>query len=340
MRLEIDQIDSRTAPEATLRELHDLYVDWDAEWSPDDPQVPWEQRLAEWRNISDFVAVPRWIARSGGDLVGTAGLFYHREQDLENAFGWVYVRAGFRRGGVAKELVRPSLAHAVEAGRKRYATPIKAASPFSVWPERLGLKPAYHERVSQLRTAKVDRPMLRDWIERAAERASGYELIWLESPIPDKHISRFIAITEVMNTAPMEDFEEEDFHWSEDELREREALEKTKGREVLTLVAFHRPSGTFAGYTMLAYQSLHPEKAHQWDTGVDPVHRNLGLGRWLKAAMMEKVLDEYPRVAIVETENAESNDPMLKINIAMGFELALDLTIYQGTTESAISYIG
>lgn len=55
---------------------------------------------------------------------------------------------------------------------------------------------------------------------------------------------------------------------------------------------------------------------------------------------MEKVLDEYPRVAIVETENAESNDPMLKINIAMGFELALDLTIYQGTTESAISYIG
>lgn len=338
MRLQIDQIDTRTAPEAELRELHDLYVEWDTEWSPDDPQVPWVQRLAQWRNISKYTAIPRWLARSDGILVGTAGLFYHHQQDLENVYGWVYVRDRYRRMGVARQLVRPALEHAIDVGRIRYATPVKAGSPYALWPERLGLKAAYNERVSQLRTADVDREMLNDWIDRASERASDYELISLGSPIPDEYMSRFIAVTEVMNTAPMEDFDEDEFHWSEDELREKASLEEAMGREILTLVAVHKPTGTFAGFTMLAYQSLHPEMAHQWDTGVDPSHQNLGLGRWLKAAMMEKVLDEYSDVAIVETENAESNDPMLKINVAMNFKPALELVLYQGPTESALSY--
>ncbi len=335
----IDQIDTSTAPEGRLRELHALNLEWDNEWSPDDPQVPWGQRLAEWRNTSKFVAIPRWLAISDGVLVGTAGLFYHHQQDLENVYGWVYVRETFRRMGIARQLVRPALEHAIGAGRVRYATPVKAGSPFSVWPERLGLKPAYNERVSQLRTAEVDRDMLSGWIERASERAAEYELMWLGSPIPDEHMARFLAITEVMNTAPMEDFDEDEFHWTEDELRDKAALEKAIGREILTLVAVHRPTGDFAGYTMLAYQSLHPEMAHQWDTGVDPSHQNRGLGRWLKAAMMERVLDDFPDVAVVETENAESNDPMLKINVAMGFRPALELVLHQGPTESALSYV-
>ncbi len=65
--------------------------------------------------------------------------------------------------------------------------------------------------------------------------------------------------------------------------------------------------------------TLWPEVAYQGDTGVYPKHRERGLGRWLKAAMALRLLAERPGVDRIVTENAESNEAMLKINVDMGF---------------------
>ena len=51
-----------------------------------------------------------------------------------------------------------------------------------------------------------------------------------------------------------------------------------------------------------------------------PKYRGHGLGKWLKAAMLEKVLAERPAVKFVRTGNADENVPMLKINHALGFK--------------------
>lgn len=143
-----------------------------------------------------------------------------------------------------------------------------------------------------------------------------------------------------MNNAPLEDMEEDPRNWSVDEWRALEANEALRQREVLGYYAIHSSSGDFVGYTNVAYQNLHPAVAYQWDTGVDPAHQNLGLGRWLKAAMMQVLLDQYPAIEIVETENAESNDPMLNINVAMGFKSAFEQVIYQGPIDKALDYVG
>jgi GNAT superfamily N-acetyltransferase len=73
------------------------------------------------------------------------------------------------------------------------------------------------------------------------------------------------------------------------------------------------------GYTALFLQKHRPWQAHQGDTAVDPAHREKGLGRWLKAVNLRRLLDERPAVQVVDTGNASSNEPMLNLNVALGF---------------------
>ncbi len=322
-----------------MADLHGLYLRWDQERVPNDPVMPLKQRLADWSNLTIFEDVPRWIARDGDQIVGTTGLFLNLSQDLDNSWGWVYVLPEYRKQGLGKRLARESVQYAAEKDRKRYATFVEAGSIYDFWTKRLGLKPVYNERISQLRLGEVDRTMVREWIDRAAERAGDYEVMFLSSPIEDEYLAQMVEVMEVMNTAPLEDMEEDPFHWTAEELRDIEKREAAKNRTLLTCVARHKSTGQFAGYTMVAMQGYHPKVADQWDTGVHPDHRNLGLGRWVKATMLDRIFNEYPQTEIIETENAESNEPMLNINVALGFKPSFEQVIHQGPTAAALEYL-
>ena len=86
-------------------------------------------------------------------------------------------------------------------------------------------------------------------------------------------------------------------------------------------------------------QSLRPEILGQGMTAVYPEYRNRGLGRLLKAAMLEKVLRERPQVKLIRTGNADSNAPMLKINTELGFKRYMSQVIWQVETEKVIQYL-
>jgi GNAT superfamily N-acetyltransferase len=339
MSFPIEQIDTRTVDESKLKALHQLYLEWDAEWTPDDPVMPFPKRLAEWRNVRELEDVRRWVAWDGDRAVGTTGVYLHRTQDLDNAWGWLFVSRDGRQNGLGRALARFPVDYARENNRKRIAVGVLKDSGYGVIPERAGMKAVYNERVSQLRVSDLDLAMLEGWVERAAERAKDYELLFLPMPIPEEYRARMIKVMHVMSTAPLEEFEEDPTEWDDEMLQDVEAVEMRKQNDIYTYVACHKPTGDFVGYTSLVFQSLHPEKANQWDTGVDPEHRNLGLGRWLKAAMMLKFLDEHPDVKVVETHNADSNDPMLNINVAMGFKPTKHEVVYQGELGPVIDYL-
>jgi GNAT superfamily N-acetyltransferase len=74
-------------------------------------------------------------------------------------------------------------------------------------------------------------------------------------------------------------------------------------------------------------------------TGVFPQYRNKGLGRWLKAAMLDKVIKERPQVKYVRTGNADSNAAMLKINTELGFKPYMATALWQVEMEKVIGYL-
>ena len=86
------------------------------------------------------------------------------------------------------------------------------------------------------------------------------------------------------------------------------------------IVARHDASGDYAGLTELFFDDpARPERCFQGNTGVDPAHRDKGLGRWLKGANALRLLEEKPEVEWIDTWNQDQNRPMLNINEAMGF---------------------
>jgi len=330
MRIKIEQLETATAPESVLSELAEYHDVLDAENIPGDPPTPVAMRIAKWRH--SFARFPefRWILREHGEIAAVGLVHYDVEENLANGMGAVHVHPTRRGRGYARLLATPVLDHLEEQGRTRFETWIKRGHPAESLAEGLGLKSVYQERRSRLLIAELDRGLMRSWVERAMERASDYELLAMESPFPEDYLGKFCAMMEIMNTAPTEDYEVDDETITPETWRDIEDNVLKSQSQIHNLTVVHKPSGDFVGFTQMKTQDLQPDLAWQWDTGVHPDHRNRGLGRWLKAAMIERIILEYPEVERVDTHNAGSNEPMLNINIAMGFEAVLEENAWQG----------
>lgn len=334
MDLSVEPIDITSAPEADLRAVHALEQVALEERYPNDPPYPFEEYLADVRYEPDFVRNLYWVARTGdGEIVGSSSLRLRDKQENRNkARCYVTVHPSARRRGVARDLLRPVVAAAREDERTILESWVPMETPGPSFAEAVGFEMCQLERMSRCYVREVDRDMLEDWVTRAKERASDYTFRIWEGPCPEEFLEEFAAAQAVMNTAPQGERTHEWEETTPDELREAERSLFDAGFNVTKAAVFAR-DGKVAGYTEVYYGDFRPQIGWQGDTGVWPEHRNLGLGRWLKAATFLHLLESRPMLEFIETGNAASNEAMLNINHAMGFRLAEEIGSYEAPVE-------
>jgi GNAT superfamily N-acetyltransferase len=330
----IEPFDPVSAPDDQVAAHHDLVVTIETEAAPGDEPRP----------LADFVAWSRiftpsrrswywaaWEDESRRRMLGVS-MFQYYDEPANRDMGsfWVWVRPENRGSGLGRALL-PYVLDAAEAeGRPKLDAGTSDAVPAgAAFLERLGGRPAFTGRRNALDIDGVDRPMLDRWSERAAERAGDYVLEAWDAPCPADRVEAFVDAMHIMNTAPREDFDAEDDVFSVEWVRDHEAMNAARGAEQWVICAVHRPSGDIAGYTEVLLPSTWPTRVYQGDTGVDPAHRDKGLGRWLKAAMLRRLVVERPQVRRVVTFNAGSNEPMLNINHELGFRCIESRSVYQ-----------
>ena len=319
----IEAVDLLSAPEAIGRAAFSVVTDVENELVPEGPaplygqEIDYQLSNGPWTRVTHLVA---WEDGSRGRALGIAlAEWEDLEENADLAELNIWVRSDVRRRGVATDLTREALPLLATAGRTKISADVWEDSPGESFATALGMERKLRERFSRVYVSDLDRDMLRGWVDCAADRASGYSLLTWEGRMPDDYVEKYARIVNFMNTAPLDDFEMEPRLTTPEMVREREVgLEKAQIRRFVAVVR-HDATGEFAGFTAINIDRWHPERASQGGTCTHTDHRNLGIGRWLKAANALNVIEACPAVEYIDTDNAGSNRPMLNINEAMGF---------------------
>src|SRR5437773_12109374 len=114
---------------------------------------------------------------------------------------------------------------------------------------------------------------------------------------------------------------------------------RATGRERRLVLAIHEATSETAGYTEVVYDPRVPHVIQQQGTAVIPAHRGRGIGKWVKAAMLERVLGEWPDARYIRTGNASVNAPMLAINTRLGFRHAWDGALWEASVADLRAYL-
>jgi mycothiol synthase len=334
--------DIRAAGDDLIAELHELAGIRHAESWPGEPHQPLSETELEVRRVPADYEVRLWLVRDpDGRLVARMRSEVERTGDNEHIC-WVEVdvHPDHRRRGIGRWLLARGAEETEKAGCTIVGTWSESAVPSGeVFAKAFEFEPKLVFRESELDLTTLDWEMVDRWVAEGPKRAPGYALTLVEGTYPEEHYPNVIAWWETMNTAPREDSSMNDDHLTPERLGRLEEVFAASQKDRWEYVAHHVESGRFAGVTNVFLRPWNPAVIEQDATGVHPDHRGHALGKWLKAAMLQKIRDERPETKKIRTGNAYSNDAMLGINNELGFQESRSVPIWELGLEKALKLL-
>ena len=193
--------------------------------------------------------------------------------------------------------------------------------------KHLGARLVRTRHINQLDLAELNWDLLRAWQDHTQAHPS-FEIGMWKGPYPEQDLVSMAALHEVAFGRV-----------TSEQLRQKESSLHEGKTERWTVYARERETERLVGYTEVGWSPFEPGTLNQWMTCVLPEYRNRGLGRWMKASMLEAVVRERPQVKHVRAGNATTNAPILKINHEMGFRPYLTRKDWQVDLEQVLTYL-
>ena len=239
----------------------------------------------------------------------------------------VHVLPERRREGIGSALLEERLATARADSRRSMTFGAPIGSPGEAFLQAHGAKPGLVERHSVLDVRAVPT----DLLERAAPPASGYRIRqWNDEP-PEDLLPSLARAQESMDDAPKGELDILRETWTHEMIRGIYSSSAARGYRRYVVAAVHEATNEVAGFTEVKLTPGHPEYAEQQDTVVVPEHRGHRLGMSMKASMLLWLRQAAPELEQISTWNAEENQWMLAVNVALGFRQAELWGMYQLT---------
>jgi GNAT superfamily N-acetyltransferase len=293
---------------------------------PEDPGWAEHELRVLYRDQSDSEILIAVARDEDGVAIGCLDVSPPKRESLHIAYLFVAVDPAHRGRGVGRAL----LEHAERLARERLRAtaigrtdePVQEGEPRST---RFALAAGYTAARTDARR-ELRLPMapghLEDLEAAAVPFAGGYEIVTWTGACPDELAGGRIDLALTISAdAPRGDLEYEDENWDIARLRNWEGNVADMDRHLLVAGAVEVSSGALVGFSELGLPRSEPAIAYQFDTVVSTEHRGHRLGMLLKIANTRALAERSPATRRILTWNAVENDPMIRVNEAMGFEL-------------------
>jgi mycothiol synthase len=342
--IEIRPFQVRSASEADYACLNAFKNVLRLEFLPEDPPIACSEAVQRWHAMPTYVEEASWAAWEKTDrriaAFGEASIYHTGDNEHVIDFN-IEVLPEFRRQGLGCQMLRLIAEHAQRNNRRLMITEANGRVPASAeFLSGMGGRRGLEEHLNQLRVAELDQNLVLRWMEQSRPLLSLFQLGLWDGRYPEDRLQQVADLLQVVaNDQPRDTLEIEDMNYAPEVVRQFESQMLAGGDQRWVHHAVDRENGCLAGLTEVFWNPNRPALLWQGFTGVMPDYRCKGLGRWLKAEMLSKVLRERPEVKVIRAGNANSNGPMLKINRELGFKPYVSWTVWQVDTKAASEYL-
>jgi mycothiol synthase len=326
----VRRVGFRAGTDEELTALHAVEAPVAAERGSNRMPQSAESYIAFAHNLPSQFNDHAWLAETSGGAPVASGFCWsnsagdHRVMECD-----LFVRRDHRRRGIGSRLLSAICSETVSEGRSLLTWSTFGAVPAGgEFSRRAGARIGRVSRSSELVLADVDWPMIESWARAERPRHLGYRLELVDGAFPEHLRADAVTFHHIMQTAPREDLDFADATVDAEFVAELDRSLVEAGRARWTLLV-RDAARVCVGGTEVTFEPSDPGTVFQQNTGIDPSHRGLGLAKWVKAAMLERIRHQRPEAMRVQTENALSNAPMLAINDALGFKVVSTRTEWQ-----------
>jgi mycothiol synthase len=327
----IEPVDLQAATDGEIQEAAQFRQELALEQRPEDPPTPLAV-IAQWlraRPPGQWRAI--FLARDRAGGLAGYGIAARNLKVTQNAhIRWseIAVQPHHRRRGLGRKL----LSHVVGSFEgqgddiaviSETTDRVPSGEAFAT---AIGAKPGLPMKMNQLDLRAVDRARIAEW---ARATPKGYRLERIDGTVPEQFVKAYIQASEGINDMPRGEIAFNDWKLTEAQIRQRESFFKQAGLTWWLLLAIDEATGDGVGFTEVEFNPLDPHVIQQEGTAVVASHRGRGIGLWLKAVMLERVLAERRDSRFIRTGNANVNAQMLAINTKLGFAYAWQSTLWQ-----------
>lgn len=320
--MEIIELD--VTDDLTLRAVYDVERRAALLGREDAPHWSWQEMSVGIRRPDPGERQYHAVGRIGGRVVGCAAAYLSLHDNLDKAWLAVSVDPAEQHRGHGRALLDHVSSVVTEAGR----TTLLAESVLPL--DRLGdhrsrrFAEAAGFTLSNVEVVRhLDLPVpvadLDAWEARAARKAGGYRIATYVNEIPENLVPSLVVLLGQLGVdAPTGDVDFEEEQISPERFAENRASLVAAGRTMYETVAL-APDGTVAAQSTISVPPAGRLDVSQWGTFVHREHRGRSLGLAVKTANLRAVQAAHPEMRRVVTQNAETNDWMVAINVEMGF---------------------
>ncbi len=280
-----------------------------------------------------------WVvhAEGGNAMAGVATLSLPRADNRHLGNVDLRVAPTYRRQRIGHSLVAATATRAKAEHRRvlaGFSWDIVAAG--EAFARSIGATDKQVIRRSDLDLHAVDCDLVDRWLDVPRDVRDRYELWPVVGAYPTDQYAAIAEAEVVMNTVPHDDLDVEDAVIDAAWVAQREEQQAQSPGERWTIFARERDTQRLVGYTQVFFYEDWPGHVDQGNTGVHPDHRGHGLGRRLKAAMIERIFRDRPESYRIRTHNAFSNAPMLAINDELGFVVTAEQTVWEADVDEVV----